>query len=352
MTEVIARSSDAVKVEVGGMAYCFGTISSDKIKALTFVPVIETSDMTYLNERPDEGYQRPGSPSRMRQFKKFLMEHPSSVIPPVLLSARNQWNFVPNEVGGKIGVLNIVGAAAIVDGQHRVGGYIALHEIEEEVREVPFILMLDLSLDQEREEFVVVNTSQKGVPRALSVFLEGSDEAMVAWELNEDPASPFFERITRTTMGKGHLFALQSVAKQIKELFKHGGLADLDNDRKVDFTERYFQIISDALQNEWADIEKLVDDGPGRRGFQFKLLELTGLVVWCTIGATIFHRSFSDEIGMNWENVSRLVREVSAIDWAKEGQYAGRTGLAGARVMVQDMERLLPAESGSSDTEE
>jgi hypothetical protein len=47
---------------------------------------------------------------------------------------------------------------------------------------------------------------------------------------------------------------------------------------------------------------------------------------------------------MNWDNVKRLVQEASAIDWAKEGQYAGRTGLAGAKILVIDMERQIPAE--------
>ena len=60
-------------------------------------------------------------------------------------------------------------------------------------------------------------------------------------------------------MEKNHLFNLHSVQKQIKELFKLGSLNDLDIDHKVDFTERYFTIIADTLQNEWADIEKLDD---------------------------------------------------------------------------------------------
>ena len=44
----------------GSQKYLFGTIGSDKIKNVTFVPVIESSHRTCLNETVENGYQRPG----------------------------------------------------------------------------------------------------------------------------------------------------------------------------------------------------------------------------------------------------------------------------------------------------
>jgi DNA sulfur modification protein DndB len=314
---------------------------------MTFVPVIERSDKTYLVEETEKGYQRPGSPSRMRAFMTFLRENKNNVVPPILLSDRGAWNWIGN---GAVGELSLTGKAAIVDGQHRVGGYVALFERDNDARDVMFILIMGLSINQEKEEFVTVNNSQKGVPRPLTEFLKGTEEAQIAWALNTDPDSPFHNRITRTQMHKNQLFALHSVAKQMGELFKLGPLSDLATETRIDYAERFFSIVSDVQQTEWSDIELLdQQEGGGRREFRYKLLELTGLIAWCTVGSHILMRSYSDEQGMNWDNVRRLVTDASNIDWAKDGQFVGRTGLAGARVMAQEMMRLLPAEVMSAE---
>ena len=345
-----SRVEGVVRVSVGNRMFYFGTIGSDKLKNISFVPVIEASSKTYLNEEIDRGYQRPASPARMRAFMKFLREHPDSVIPPILLSSRGQWSFKPDSRDSAIGSLQVQGRAAIIDGQHRLGGYVALYEKHSEARIVSFIVTDDLTEEEEKREFIVVNNSQKGVPRALTEFLRDSEEAQIAWHLNEDPDSPFCGRIARTGMKKQHLFALHSVAKQMKELFKMGGLEELDIETKVSFAEQFFYAIQDALPTEWMDIEKLDDDAlQGRKSFEYKLLELTGLIAWTTVGKSILHRCYSEGVGMNWERVKELVAKAGQVEWEKEGQYAGRTGSAGARVIVKDMERLLGPETGGEE---
>ena len=47
---------------------------------------------------------------------------------------------------------------------------------------------------------------------------------------------------------------------------------------------------------------------------------------------------------MNWDNVSRLVNIAAEIDWRKDGEYAGRTGEAGGRMMSYEMIQSLPSE--------
>jgi len=92
-----------VCVRAGSRMFYFGTIGSDKLKSISFVPVIETSSKTYLNEDTDGGYQRPASASRMRAFMKFLQENPDRVVPPILLSSRGSWLFAPSEAGSAFG---------------------------------------------------------------------------------------------------------------------------------------------------------------------------------------------------------------------------------------------------------
>jgi len=150
-------------------------------------------------------------------------------------------------------------------------------------------------------------------------------------------------------MKKHHLFALHSVAKQMRELFKPGGLEELDMETKISFAERFFYAVQDAFPTEWMDIEKLDDEAlRGRRSFEYKLLELTGLIAWTTVGKLILHRCYGEGVGMNWDRVKELVGKAGAVDWKKAGQYAGRTGSAGAIVIVKDMERCLGPEAGSA----
>ncbi len=333
MPAAIGEIGGVVKRQVGDRPYYFGTVTSDKLKLLTFVPVIEESRKTYVSERTEEGYQRPGSISRMRLFKRFLDENPNSVVPPILLSSRGKWEFVEGDVAD-YGTLRVHAPAAIIDGQHRAGGYVLAFEGEKKDdpgRTVPvdFILLVDLDVEEEMKEFVTVNNTQKGVPKSLTAYLEDTDEAQIAWALNTEDDSPFKGRITRTTTQRKHLFALHSVAKQMGRTFDFGTLRELDVPTKVEYAIRYWTIIADVLPEEWSDIEKLDDpEFRGRSSFEFKLLELTGLIAWSLVAKYIVGRSYSDTAGVNWENVRR----------------EGQTGEVGGHKIADEMERLLPSE--------
>jgi len=353
MNDKIGDLPDVLRLQTGNRIYYFGTINSDKVKALIFVPAIESGQQDFLNEILEDGYQRPGSPSRMRAFRKFLEENPDSVIPPVVLSNREQWKFIAKDDSPNMGSLDLHGPVAVIDGQHRLGGYVALYEKSSDVREVSFILLEGLAIEEESKDFRDINNSQKGVPRALTAFLDQSEWAQIAWALNEDPDSPFHRRISRTTVDKNQLFALHSVANQMKELFKMGGLNELDQDLKVNFASQYFTIISDIWQNEWSDIEKLDDpESGGRKSFDYKILELTGLIAWCRIGSTILHRCYNEDLGMNWSAVRRFVEIAGNLEWSKTGKYEGRTGLAGAKPIAEEMEMLLTRDAPIPEEEE
>ena len=337
-----------VQKSQGNQKYIFGTIRSDKVKNVTFVPVNELSPKTCLNEVVDDGYQRPGSLFRMRTFAKFLKKYPNRVVPPILLSGRGRWQFEPSKQEQNTGRLIIQGQAAIVDGQHRLGGFVHLYESEGEVRDISFILLPDLTVEQETKEFVDVNDNQKGVPKPLTAYLEATDDAQIAWGLNEETNGPFTGRITKTTLKPTHLFALHSVAKQVKRLFSSGAVQELGIDQKIEFMSEFWRIIADQLDEQWSDIEKLDDPnikGSRRRAFNYKLLELTGLIAWAHTGAQIFYQSYSSEKGMHWDHVKRLVKAASDIDWSKDGKYAGRTGEAGGRIMSEEMLRLVAEET-------
>ena len=61
-------------------------------------------------------------------FKKYLKEYSNRLIPPVILSARGKWEFQALDESNEIGSLKINGKAAIIDGQHRIGGIVSHNE--------------------------------------------------------------------------------------------------------------------------------------------------------------------------------------------------------------------------------
>ena len=119
-----------------------------------------------------------------------------------------------------------------------------LSDEKEIIIDVPFILLLDLNMDEEKSEFVTINNSQKGVPKPLTSYLLNSIEARISWELNTDQQSPFYTRITRTKLEKRHLYRLNSFEKQMKALFRFGILNELEIDVKIDIAINYFRLIA------------------------------------------------------------------------------------------------------------
>ena len=336
----IGEISGVVRRKVGDQIYYFGTTDSKNIKGITFVPVIEPSKKTYVQENTEDGYQRPGSRLRMLLFMNYLLEKPNSIVPPVLLSGRGGWEYEPSKSDKHYG-------------QHRIGGFIALFEDKEISRDIDFILLEGLTKEEEVEEFITVNNSAKGVPKPLTAYLEDTESSRLAWALNEEPDSPFKGRISRIKVGKDQLFALHSVANEIEDhFFNHGKLAEFDEETKLDTLKRYWTIIADELDEQWADIENLKEESGGKKNFQFKLLELTGFIVWCRLAPEILGRSYTSGSGMNWAHVENLVASCGHIDWRKDGQYIGRTGLVGASAIVKDIQRKLPADPNAAPTEE
>lgn len=140
--------------------YYSGQMSSDIAKEVTFVPVIAEEAKarkrrTYLNET-NNGYQRPGVSRRMEAFADYLNEFPLRYTPAVVLSGRGKWAF--NEETSSI---LVEAPAAIIDGQHRVGGFVCAYERTEFSRNIDFVVLNLPSILEEEKTFVAINPMQK-----------------------------------------------------------------------------------------------------------------------------------------------------------------------------------------------
>ena len=218
-----------------------------------------------------------------------------------------------------------------IDGQHRLGGYVARYEEDELTRPIEFVLLPGLDLEMERSEFLTINNTQKGVIASLTAYVEASDEALIGQEANERDDSPLAGRITIVAKKPGEHFTLAAMVTNIRRTFNHGAFEHIDLDQKVDILLRYWTIISDSYPEEWTDL------GLPPKDQNSKLLETTGLIAWSLAADDILGPAFNpDSKTMDWERVEVSVRKLAdtgCVDWSKTGEFQGLTGeVGGAKI--------------------
>ena len=68
-----------------------------------------------------------------------------------------------------------------------------------------------------------------------------------------------------------------------------------------------------------------------------KLCELTGIIAWSEVASDILTKGYAHESSsFDWEIISNYIEQLE-IDWDKNGQYLGRTGLVGGKAIGNDL---------------
>ncbi len=327
--------------------YFLGQISSKDARDLTFVPVIaEEANVrrrrTYLNET-NNGYQRPGVARRMESFANYLENFPLAYTPAVVLSGRGEWKYSEKDKS-----LSIFKPAAIIDGQHRIGGFVCSFENNENERMIDFVLINFDSIQEEEKIFIDINSHAKSVASGIVAVIGRSSDVQVAELLNSHPDSLFLGKFFIAQSRIETLFNINSVMKEIGTTFSHGAFQIIANDvdLKFEITLAYWEEISTAFPDEWADIEL------PRNNRNYKLLELTGFIAWSKVASEILAPAFDqDSKTINWDFVRQkinLLAETGAIDWSKTGRYANATGNRGAQLIHRDMQQILQSKPNSA----
>ena len=318
-----------------GLSYCLGTLSATEIKQLTMVPVVSESlspqveTELRLNEDSQNGYQRAGEPKRMGAIADFVKSRPACIIPPVLLSCRDSWTFIPDSESASTGRLVADRLAAIVDGQHRLGGLWRLaHDdsLPDEIRDkpIPFMAILDMCLEREREEFVVINGKQIGVKKSLIRYLGREDtfQGRAADALMNDEESVFRGRIDEQKARDWTLILFGAAQECVSAMF--GSLLELKFDpvknedqqeAALEFVLKYWQIVSESLPQYWADIVQMPPIGvakskqfPGRSRFKYRLLEETGIRAFSRLAEEVMNYAWIDgSSSPSWDTVEDLM---------------------------------------------
>ena len=326
-----------------GLTYFLGTLHASEIKELTMVPVVTRSPPStddpelLMNEDSADGYQRAGEPSRMQKIADFVRARPGCVIPPVLLSCRGNWKFEPGGKNSSIGTLVAHDLAAVVDGQHRLGGLWRLakdagasNELRNRV--IPFMAVADMSLGDEKREFVDVNSNQRGVKKSLLKYLDrhGSFSGRAATALMEDEESVFKGRIDEQKKREWTLILFGAAQECVDEMFGRAlQIMKFDpahnthqQESALEFTLLYWRTVKEALPAFWADMDRMPAVGvhkskehPGTTRFRYRLLEETGLRAFSRLACDLFAMTWMDALQTpSWDTIAQYLTSLADND--------------------------------------
>jgi DGQHR domain-containing protein len=160
-----------------------------------------------------EGFQRLLDAPRARRIAKYLE---SKVIPgSIILSAQQGFEPTFDPVAGELTLSDAPGSLLVIDGQHRLyGAFLASEAYPLEEIKLPVCILTDLSLTEEVQYFIDVNSTAKGVPKTLRIeltkFLVTQDSIddirlRLFRDLNVDPDSPLCGKLTAEQKGPGYL---------------------------------------------------------------------------------------------------------------------------------------------------
>jgi len=312
----------------------FGSISTDILKEITQVftaePNLKNNCFEVSRIGDVEGYQRRAMPSRQNLFGRYVTEHEGEFVsPPVLLNARGEWEFVPSNENKNVGKIIIKDRANIIDGQHRIGGFIYAYKKNEKKVKADFVAFLNISLEKENEIFDTINTTQKGVPPSLSVRnRQEIQENRVVKMLAENSSSPFVGRISMTgTMLPEVKFQAAQFAKNIKRTFDDGAFKEskLSDEEMFDILCECWNLIAKTYPDQW-EIDK------PKKDMDYKLLELTGLIAWSLVFQKRLGQYFNaDERTIDFTALEKAISRAKDVDWSKDGDFEGLTGEVGGR---------------------
>ena len=337
ITKVVKTDPDGNEVE-----YYFGSLPSSIAYKVCFVPILvdelKRKRPGYLIEElpasAKTGYQRQGSKKRMETFASYIEEHPLRYTPPVVLSGRGMWEFDESDSS-----LIVKSPAAIIDGQHRVGGFVADFQKNGHSRLIDFVLM-NVTIQEEKRTFLDINATAKSVATGVVAAIEYSPAYQVAELLNTHRDSLFVNKFFISKRNPLSLFNINSVTEQIEETFAHGGFDVIREniDLMFEIMVTYWEEISTAFPDEWEDSELK------QRERRFKLLELTGLIAWSRIAPEIIVPFFNPRNEtVDWDAVSKKIKAIAnsgQMDWTKGGMFK-RNGFVGASDIHRHLQSVL-----------
>ncbi|QHP94843.1 DGQHR domain-containing protein [Burkholderia glumae] len=210
-----------------------------------FLTAISTSTVFPLcrvervSENAREGFQRQLDAPRARRIAKYLQDR---VIPgAIILSAQAGHEPVYDAQTQELTISEEPGSLLVIDGQHRLYGAEIARENDPAIDVIlPVCILTDLSLADEVQYFIDVNSTAKGVPKTLRIeltkFLVAQDSIedirlRLFRDLNIEEDSPLCGRLSAEQKGPGYLSHVPFEIS-VNKILASDLLKDLEYDQK------------------------------------------------------------------------------------------------------------------------
>lgn len=202
----------AIKTKVGEYTFYMFPISPDELLKIAYIAHRSKGAKSDIN-----AYQRAVKKSRLTEIRKYIAAKnifPTNIVVNFSKKLRfDKFSQDPQQEGGILGILHIEGeykSAWIIDGQHRLFAYSGHHFAQ--TARLSVLAFEDLHPDMQAKLFVDINYQQKSVKKSLLNELYGvlhinSDNPEIKMRaiimqtvslLDDDPESPFYQRIQAT----------------------------------------------------------------------------------------------------------------------------------------------------------
>jgi DGQHR domain-containing protein len=284
-----------------------------------------------LDEGSGAGYQRRFSRDHSLEFRRYIQKPGSATISLTFNlrpSATNAWQVKSS--GGGLALLSLSTSGgpllAQVDCQHRLG-----HLADLDVS-LPFMTFVGLTVEEEMRIFSIINGKAKGLSSSLLDLHEAKmsqdlaqtkPELFIALRLNDDSASPWFQRLDlggNNTVGLHRYASLRTMQKAIKRFLRESNaLKTVDAQNTANVVIAFWQAVSELLKREWSEPRKhLLTKGIG----VYSLMSLAGDLV-----SDAGRRNL--DCDRNYF-ISALSDFIFDIDWSSHGPLRGFGGTLGA----------------------
>lgn len=189
------------------------TNSKFYLTALNIQQLFPLCRVERVSSNIEEGFQRQLDVPRSKRIAKYLED---KVIPgAIVLSAQSGHTPFFNVDTQELEIDGVPGSLLVIDGQHRLyGAHLAFsNDISLDIT-LPVCILTELTLAEEVQYFIDVNSTAKGVPKTLRIeltkFLVEQDSIddirlKLFRDLNVEPDSPLCGKLSAEQKGPGYL---------------------------------------------------------------------------------------------------------------------------------------------------
>jgi DNA sulfur modification protein DndB len=294
------------------------------------------------DEADGKGYQRPVNQRRTKDLAQYLSHQQAVILPPILLNAAGNWEYVPDNGHGDTGTLICTGPASIIDGQHRIEGIKRfLDEYSTEVR-IPFCAIHNLDENEEIETFLIVNTTAKPIQKSHVHYLEREKDPIswVAAQLATDARSPFYGLTAITGVRqwrRGWPVTLQNLVKMVTILYRKVDVEKVPQEAMLEIALTYFSEIKSTFPEAWKDVK------------HHGLMQIAVLNALAMVAAQMID-STQGEAAADLYALKQSVANMKGFDWSRE-RFKGLSGPKGSETIQVELLTHMAKQSARRGTE-